>query len=191
MASVPRPSQRHGSTAFHEKAPTRQAAPNAARRALRRQSMGPVGSPGFSCVVAGRWQSWPAIHLRRSALSRIPKLPCLRKGASQIEVPAPAPVPGLGKRGKRSAACALPWRSACALPWRSACALPWRSAGRVTFFLLVFLLVLLTRTATPHRAMRFPVEEPNRFSSPSRNPAPALPRPHQCLCQGRACAPGG
>jgi hypothetical protein len=55
-----------------------------------------------------------------SALSRIPKLPCLREGASQTEVPAPAPVPGLGKRGKRSAACALPWRSACALPWRSA-----------------------------------------------------------------------
>ena len=43
---------------------------------------------GWACL-------WLSAYPLGSALSRIPKLPCLREGASQSEVPAPAPVPGL------------------------------------------------------------------------------------------------
>ena len=52
-----------------------------------------------------------------SALSRIPKLPCLREGASQIEVPAPAPVPGLGKRGGCGKRCRVGLASVIGQGW--------------------------------------------------------------------------
>ena len=52
-----------------------------------------------------------------SALSRIPKLPCLRKGASQIELPAPAPVPGLGKRGGCGKRCRVGLASVIGQGW--------------------------------------------------------------------------
>ena len=63
-----------------------------------------LGLPVAQCLPLGMadrpgcalpWRS----ACRWQAQRCIPKLPCLRKGASQIEVPAPAPVPGLGKRG--------------------------------------------------------------------------------------------
>ena len=47
----------------------------------------------------------------------IPKLPCLRKGASQIEVPAPAPVPGLGKRGGCGKRCRVGLASVIGQGW--------------------------------------------------------------------------
>ena len=71
--------------------------------------------------------------------------------------------------GKRSAAYALPWRSACRLPvgMEGPC------------------LPLGLRISHGNLSLSHPI------FTPLRNPAPALPRPNQCLCQGRAQSPGG
>ena len=96
--------QRHGSTAFHEKGPTRQAAPNL-QAALRLQRC----AQGFKAREHGAC-----------------RLPCIftcrgRKAAFMACNPyaaAPAGQATYAARsalGKRSAAYALPWRSACVL----------------------------------------------------------------------------